>query len=159
MELQAAATVPRRLLFSLLQAETLLQIRRRITTRTVVAEGIMAKVELVNTKPKAHTSKETQIVLVSMVTKEARVRRVALVAVLAAAITGAATVAPTTIIIIIEIITTATREEKEEPIRRRVATTIIIIRADEAVAVAAKAATKIGEITEIITISTAIHKL
>ena len=119
----------------------------------------MAKVELVNTKPKAHTSKETQIALVSMVTKEAQVRKVALVAVPAAAITGAATVAPTTIIIIIEIITTATREEKEEPIRRRVATTIIIIRADEAVAVAAKAATKIGEITEIITISTAIHKL
>ena len=120
----------------------------------------MAKVELVNTKPKAHTSKETQIVLVSMVTKEARVRRVALVAVPAAAITGAATVAPTTIIIIIEIITTATREEKEEPISPRVvATTIIIIRADEAVAVEAKETTKIGEITEIITISTAIHKL
>ena len=156
MELQAAATVPRRLLFSLLQVVTLLQIRRRITTRTVVVEGIMAKVELDNTKPRAHISKETQIVLVSMVTKEARVRQVALVAVLAAAITGAATVAPTTIIII-EIITAATREEKEEPIRRKVATTIII-RADEAVAVVAKAATKIGEITEIITISTAILK-
>ena len=155
MELQAAATVPRRLLFSLLQAETLLQIRRRITTR--VARGTMAKVELVNTKPRAHTSKEIQTVLVSMVTREARVRRVALAAVLAA-ITGVATAAPTTIIIIIEIITTRTREEKEEPIRRRVATTIIITRVDEAVAVAAKAATKIGEITEIITISTAIHK-
>ena len=157
MELQAAVTVPRRLLFSLLQAETLQQIRRRITTQIVVAEGIMAKVELVNTKPKAHTSKETQIVLVSMATREVRVRRVA---VLAAAIIGAATAAPTTIIIIIETITIRTREEKEEPISPRVvATTIIIIRADEAVAVEAKATTKIGEITEIITISTAIHKL
>ena len=151
----AVAIVPRRLLFSL-QAATLPN--SRITTPiVVVVEGIMGRVEHDSTKPRAHISKEMQIVLVSMAIREVQVRRV-VAEVLVAAIIGVATAAKTTFIIIIEIITT--RAAKVEPIRRREATTIMVIRVVvEAGAVVAKVATKIEAIIEIIIVSTDIHKL
>ena len=150
----AVAIVPRRLLFSL-QAATLPN--SRITTPIVVVVGIMGRVEHDSTKPRAHISKEMQIVLVSMAIREVQVLRV-VAEVLVAAIIGVATAAKTTFIIIIEIITT--QAAKVEPIRRREATTIMVIRVVvEAGAVVAKVATKIEVIIEIIIVSTDIHKL